>query len=104
MVGVIAVMCHAATFMREGFDGKGQRLLLAELFALLASQGGIQTGLKIGASIADCRGRWRAVPLSTSKYRLSTKNQSFVFLQKVYCLDSAVNAIFCGTKSTVSKI
>jgi len=43
--------------VREGFDGKGQRGLLAELFALLASQGCIQTGLKIGASITDCRGR-----------------------------------------------
>ena len=48
-------MCHTTTFVRERFDGKGQRGLLAELFALLASQGCIQTGLKIGASITDCQ-------------------------------------------------
>ena len=52
---MVAVVGDAATFVREGFDGKGQRLLLAELFALLASQGCIQTGLKIGASITDCQ-------------------------------------------------
>ena len=55
MLRMVAVVGDAATFVREGFDGKGQRGLLAELFALLASQGCIQTGLKIGASITDCQ-------------------------------------------------